>query len=160
MRLTSLITLAISLPTTLALEQFNPSTVSWYTHPANNFTSTLPIGNGRLGAAVWGTAIENVTLNENSIWSGPFINRVNPNSYSALWPVRSLLAEGNISKGNDLTLDEMVAIPDSPQSYSALGALRLDFGHEEDDMRNYTRSLDLRTGVVGVEYVYAGVGFR
>ncbi|PWY67112.1 alpha-L-fucosidase 2 precursor [Aspergillus sclerotioniger CBS 115572] len=134
--------------------------MSIFRRRANNFTSTLPIGNGRLGASIWGTAIENITLNENSIWSGPFINRVNPNAYAALWPVRTLLAEGNISKGNDLTLDDMVGIPDSPQSYSALGALRLDFGHEEAWVQNYKRWLDLSTGVVGVEYGYKGVGFR
>ncbi|RAK95834.1 glycoside hydrolase family 95 protein [Aspergillus ibericus CBS 121593] len=158
--LPSLTILALSLPIALGIDQFNPSYISWYTTPANNFTSTLPIGNGRLGAAIWGTAIENVTLNENSIWSGPFINRVNPNAYGALWPVRSLLAEGNITQGGEVTLDNMVGIPDSPQSYSALGSLRLDFGHEEAGISNYTRDLNLRTGVVGVEYVYRGVGYR
>ncbi|PYI01394.1 alpha-L-fucosidase 2 precursor [Aspergillus sclerotiicarbonarius CBS 121057] len=160
MHLPSPTLLALSLPIALAFSQFNPSHVSWYTTPANNFTSSLPIGNGRLGASIWGTAIENVTLNENSIWSGPFINRVNPRSYGALWPARSLLAEGNITKGGEVTLDNMVGIPDSPQSYSALGSLRLDFGHEEAGTGNYTRALDLRTGVVGVEYMSRGVGFR
>ncbi|GKZ55753.1 hypothetical protein AnigIFM50267_009840 [Aspergillus niger] len=144
----------------LALASFDASHVSWYTTPANNFTSTLPIGNGRLGAAIWGTATENVTLNENSIWSGPFINRVNPRSYDALWPVRSLLAEGNMTEGNDATLANMVGIPDSPQSYSALGSLVLDFGHDEAGISNYTRYLDLRSGMAVVEYTYRAVRYR
>lgn len=144
----------------LALANFDASHVSWYTTPANNFTSTLPIGNGRLGAAIWGTATENVTLNENSIWSGPFISRVNPRSYDALWPVRSLLAEGNMTEGNDATLANMVGIPDSPQSYSALGSLVLDFGHDEAGISNYTRYLDLRSGVAVVEYTYRAVRYR
>ncbi|GLA61480.1 hypothetical protein AtubIFM55763_005959 [Aspergillus tubingensis] len=144
----------------LVLGNFDASHVSWYTTPANNFTSTLPIGNGRLGAAIWGTATENVTLNENSIWSGPFINRVNPRSYDALWSVRSLLAEGNMTEGNDATLANMVGIPDSPQSYSALGSLVLDFGHDQAGISNYTRYLNLRTGAAVVEYTYRAVHYR
>ncbi|XRM48175.1 hypothetical protein ABZX51_011113 [Aspergillus tubingensis] len=144
----------------LVLGNFDASHVSWYTTPANNFTSTLPIGNGRLGAAIWGTATENVTLNENSIWSGPFIKRVNPRSYDALWSVRSLLAEGNMTEGNDVTLANMVGIPDSPQSYSALGSLVLDFGHDQAGISNYTRHLDLRTGAAVVEYTYRAVHYR
>lgn len=144
----------------LVLGNFDASHVSWYNTPANNFTSTLPIGNGRLGAAIWGTATENVTLNENSIWNGPFINRVNPRSYDALWPVRSLLAQGNMTEGNDVTLANMVGIPDSPQSFSALGSLVLDFGHDQAGISNYTRYLDLRTGVAVVEYTYREVHYR
>ncbi|OJJ72236.1 hypothetical protein ASPBRDRAFT_124923 [Aspergillus brasiliensis CBS 101740] len=144
----------------LASANFDPSHISWYTTPANNFTSTLPIGNGRLGAAIWGGATENVTLNEDSIWSGPFTNRVNPRSYDALWPVRSLLAQGNLTEGNDATLANMVGIPDSPRSYSALGSLVLDFGHDDAGISNYTRYLDLRAGVATVEYTYGGVRYR
>ncbi|PYH46259.1 glycoside hydrolase family 95 protein [Aspergillus saccharolyticus JOP 1030-1] len=138
----------------------HPSTTAWYTSPATNFTTTLPLGNGRLGAAVWGTAIENVTLNEDSLWNGSFVDRVNPDAYAAVGPVRALLAEGKITAAGQRTLRDMVGIPPLPQSYSALGALRVDFGHEEALTRNYTRMLDLRTGMVTVEYLYQGVTFR
>ncbi|RAL16779.1 glycoside hydrolase family 95 protein [Aspergillus homomorphus CBS 101889] len=140
--------------------RFDASTVAWYTSPATNFTTTLPIGNGRLGAAIWGTAIENVTLNEDSIWNGSFVNRVNPKSYGALAPVRSMLASGNITTAGEVTLEDMAGIPALPQSYSPLGALRLDFGHARSAIRNYTRSLDLRTGNAVVDYDYQGVTFR
>ncbi|PYH92094.1 alpha-L-fucosidase 2 precursor [Aspergillus ellipticus CBS 707.79] len=143
-----------------ALTTFSSTTVSWYTTPANNFTTTLPLGNGRLGISVWGTATENITLNEDSIWSGPFQQRTNPASYGALWPVRFLLANGSISEAGDLTLDDMVGIPDEPQSYSALGALKVGLGHAEDGIGGYMRWLDLETGVSGVEYTYRGVGYK
>ncbi|PYI16065.1 alpha-L-fucosidase 2 precursor [Aspergillus violaceofuscus CBS 115571] len=140
---------------------FNPSTVSWHTAPATNFTTTLPIGNGRLGAAVWGgPAIENITLNEDSLWNGSFVDRVNPHAYGALAPVRQLLAGGDITAAGQRTLRDMAGVPALPQSYSALGALQLDFGFGEGEVGNYTRALDLRTGAVAVEFEVSGVAFR
>ncbi|RAH67441.1 glycoside hydrolase family 95 protein [Aspergillus aculeatinus CBS 121060] len=150
------------LPYTHATPQFNPSTVSWHTTPATNFTTTLPIGNGRLGAAVWGGPTrENITLNEDSLWNGSFVDRVNPAAYGALAPVRQMLADGEITAAGQRTLRDMAAIPALPQSYSALGALQLDFGLEgEVEVGNYTRALDLRTGAVEVDFEVLGVRYR
>ena len=65
-----------------------------------------------------------------------------------------------MTEGNDATLANMVGIPDSPQSYSALGSLVLDFGHDQAGISNYTRYLDLRTGAAVVEYTYRAVQYR
>ncbi|GIK00913.1 hypothetical protein Aspvir_004943 [Aspergillus viridinutans] len=140
MWLSSALALLGALSPTLAAS-FNPSTFTWYTTPAADFASTLPIGNGRLAAAIWGGALDNITLNENSIWSGPFQDRVNPQAY-----------DGNLSAANDVVLQEMVSIPSSPREYHPLASLRLDFGHDASVLRNYTRFLDLNTGVAGVMY--------
>ncbi|GIC90269.1 glycoside hydrolase family 95 protein [Aspergillus udagawae] len=151
MWLTSALALLTALSPTLATS-FNPSTYTWYTTPAADFASTLPIGNGRLAAAIWGGALDNITLNENSIWSGPFQARVNPQAYDGFTKSRAMLEAGNLSAANDVVLQEMVSIPSSPREYNPLGLLRLDFGHDASTVRNYTRFLDLNTGVAGVRY--------
>ncbi|GFF43724.1 alpha-L-fucosidase 2 [Aspergillus udagawae] len=158
MWLTSALALLTALSPTLATS-FNPSTYTWYTTPAADFASTLPIGNGRLAAAIWGGALDNITLNENSIWSGPLQARVNPQAYDGFTKSRAMLEAGNLSAANDVVLQEMVSIPSSPREYNPLGLLRLDFGHDASAVRNYTRFLDLSTGVAGVRYQVGDVAY-
>lgn len=137
----------------------NASHFTWYTSGASNFASTLPIGNGRLAAAVWGTLVENITLNENSVWGGPFKDRANPAAYEALRDVRDLLEDGNITQAGQRSLADMVAIPDSPQSYHPVASLILDFGHDRNGIEDYVRSLDTYSGTATVSYVYDGVKY-
>ncbi|KAF7591353.1 hypothetical protein BBP40_001631 [Aspergillus hancockii] len=144
----------------IAHARFDPSRFTWYKSPADEFAATLPLGNGRLGAAVWGSMVENVTLNENSIWDGQFMDRVNPDSYSSLGPVRSLLKEGNITEAGQISLANTVGSPTEPRAYHPLGALILDFGHNNSEIMNYTRSLDLRQGIAVVTYQSHGVTYR
>lgn len=159
MWLTPALAVLAALSPTIAI-LFNPSTYTWYTSPAADFASTLPIGNGRLAAAIWGGAVDNITLNENSIWSGPFQDRVNPNAYEGFTDSRAMLEAGNLSSANDVVLREMVSIPSSPREYHPLGSLKLDFGHEASSLHNYTRFLDLGTGVAGVRYHVGDVVYR
>jgi hypothetical protein len=158
-RTTSALAVLTALSPCLATS-FNPSTYTWYTTPAADFASTLPIGNGRLAAAIWGGAVENITLNENSIWSGPFQNRVNPKAYEGFTNSRVMLEAGNLTAANDVVLEDMVSIPSSPREYNPLASLRLDFGHDESGVRNYTRFLDLNTGLAGVRYRVGDVVYR
>lgn len=152
-------------PTTvLALAAFahskNASKSLWYTSPAEDFASTLPIGNGRLAGAIWGSALETVILNENSVWSGPFQNRVNPNASKVLPQVRSELGSGDITAGGNLALANMAGNPTSARSYNPLVNLTLDFGHDDSDLEGYTRSLDVEKGNVVVGYGANGVHYR
>ncbi|KAL4892016.1 Six-hairpin glycosidase-like protein [Aspergillus ambiguus] len=137
----------------------DPSRYTWYNAPASDFAGSLPIGNGRLAAAVWGTAVENITLNENSIWSGPFQYRVNPDSHDGFLQARSLLQRGNFTAAGQVTLQKMASIPTSPREYHPLGAMQLDFKHNMNYVTNYTRYLDLYNGNAVVEYEYDGVRF-
>src|SRR5688572_3696445 len=67
----------------------------WYKQAAREWTQALPIGNGRLGAMVWGgVREERLSLNEESLWSGGPQDADNPNARQALPEVRRLLAEG------------------------------------------------------------------
>ncbi|KAF4498956.1 Alpha-L-fucosidase 2 [Fusarium agapanthi] len=67
----------------------------WYNSPGTDFRSSLPIGNGRLGALVQGSISEKIIINENSVWSGPFQDRTNPGSLEGFPKARKLLTENN-----------------------------------------------------------------
>ena len=85
--------------------QWDASRFAWYSSDAgSDFASALPIGNGRLGAAIFGTGDERITLNENSIWSGPWQDRANRNSKNALSGIRSQLMNGDISSAGQAVL--------------------------------------------------------
>jgi hypothetical protein len=88
-----------------AYAQWDASRFAWYSSDAgNDFASAVPIGNGRLGAAIFGTGDEKVTLNENSIWSGPWQDRANRKSKNALSSIRSQLVSGDISGAGQAVL--------------------------------------------------------
>jgi hypothetical protein len=97
-----LLTLAALCP---VYAQWDASRFAWYsTDAGTDFAQAVPIGNGRLGAAIFGTGDEKVALNENSIWSGPWQDRANRNSRNALASIRSQLVNGDISAAGQATL--------------------------------------------------------
>lgn len=113
----------------VASAQYDGSRYAWYNSAATDFNSALPVGNGRLGGLIYCTPTEKVSLNENSMWSGTFLNRLNPNAKGVLSEVRSLLKSGNITGAGQVALPNMAGNPTSPQHYTPLGQLNLDFGH-------------------------------
>lgn len=137
--------------------QYDGSRYAWYTSPATDFNSALPVGNGRLGALIYCTPTEKVSLNENSIWSGPFMNRLNPNAKGVLSEVRNMLESGNITGANNLALSNMAGNPNSPQHYTPLGQLNLNFGHNSQG--SLQRWLDTYQGNSGCSYIYNGVNY-
>lgn len=141
----------------LTLAQFDGSRYAWYTTPATDFNSALPIGNGRLGGVIYCTPTEKVSLNENSIWSGPFLNRLNPNAKGVVNTVRSMLESGDITAAGQLALPNMAGNPTSPQQYNPLGQLNLNFGHSNQG--SLERWLDTYQGNAGCSYVYNGVNY-
>lgn len=131
----------------------------WYTSPGNSLKTGLPIGNGRLGALVHGSAVENITLNENSVWSGPFQDRINPGAREAVPVVRELLKDGEYTNAGAMALRDITADPITNRWFSVTGSVILDFGHDEDDWSNYERWLDTQTGSTGVRYEIDGVTY-
>jgi hypothetical protein len=150
-------TLAVLFP--LAFAQWDASQVSWYSSAAIDFEGALPIGNGRLGAAVWGTGDEKATLNENSIWDGGFEDRVNPDAGNALASVRSDLESGQMSSAQDKSMQDLASEPNHPRYYHPLANLTIQTGHDLSQASNYSRSLDLVQGNVVVEYSLNGVTY-
>ena len=131
----------------------------WYLQPAEQWNQALPVGNGRLGAMVFGrTADETIQLNEETLWSGGPYDPVVPGAYRALPEIRRLLFSGDIPAAHDLFGRTMMGRPYEQMKYQPLGNLRLTFpGHER--ATGYRRELDLDAAVARVEYSVDGTRF-
>ncbi|KAA5542982.1 glycoside hydrolase N-terminal domain-containing protein [Adhaeribacter rhizoryzae] len=81
----------------------------WFMHPANNWNEALPVGNGRLGAMVFGGITqERLQLNEETVWSGKPEDFVNPQAKAALAPVRQLLFAGKYAEAQKMAQEKMM----------------------------------------------------
>lgn len=136
-----------------------PTTTLWYRQPATEWTRALPVGNGRLGAMVFGgPAEERLQLNEETLWSGGPYNPVRPGAAAALPEIRRLLFAGDVPRAHDLFGRTMMGIPYEQMKYQPLANLLIAFpGHER--ATDYHRSLDLDSAVARVSYVVDGVTF-
>ena len=134
----------------------------WYKTPASDWNEALPIGNGRLGAMIYGQVKrENVQLNEDSIWYGDPIDRNNPDALANLPRIRSLLSEGRISEAEKLATLALSGIPESQRPYQSLGNLYLDFDIDDsnNNISDYSRELDIESACVTIRYVMDGVKY-
>ena len=139
----------------------SPPTV-WYEAPAARWLAALPVGNGRLGASVFGRVYkETVIVNEESVWTRWPDDRNNPGALNALPEVRRLLMEGRVEQAHTLAELTMFGMPHRQASYQVLGDMTLLVGgHHEELVSDYRRSLDLDDGILAVEYELDGTRFR
>jgi len=102
----------------------------WYRQPAANWNEALPIGNGRLGAMVFGgVAQERLQLNEDTIWAGSKRDRSNADGNpQAVAEIRKLLFAGKVKEAEALAQRTMIAVPERMPQYQPLGDLRIAFG--------------------------------
>ncbi|RDY30660.1 glycosyl hydrolase family 95 catalytic domain-containing protein [Lachnotalea glycerini] len=120
----------------------------WYQKPAASWEEALPIGNGRLGAMVCGgIQKELLYLNEDSIWYGKSINRINPDAYNNLDNVRELILNGEIQKAEELLKVAFSGTPQSQRPYQSLGKMTITMQGLKEESQNYVRSLELETGI-------------
>jgi len=132
----------------------------WYKQPAKIWEEALPVGNGRLGAMVFGDIKkERIQLNEESLWAGSPINNNNPEAFKNLPEIRRLLLNGENDKAYSLSERTLLGTPPGVRSYQTLGDLFLDFGANTSEVKNYRRELDLKTGITKTEYEQNGVVF-
>ncbi len=130
----------------------------WYNKPAAVWTEALPIGNGRLGAMIFGGVEEElIQLNEATLWSGgPVKTNVNPASPLSLAPLREALFAGDYAKANTLahTMQGLFS-----ESYMPLGDLHIRqfFGHSMQTA--YTRDLLIEHGIATTKYTVNGVKY-
>lgn len=115
----------------------------WYHQPATEWTQALPIGNGRLGAMVFGgISQERLQLNESTLWAGEPYDPVNPQALTMLPKVRELIFAGKIAEAEALANQTLMARPLTQMPYQTLGDLILDFPGL-GDASAYRRDLDL-----------------
>ncbi|TFW31355.1 glycoside hydrolase family 95 protein [Massilia horti] len=124
----------------------------WYDKPAGAWVEALPVGNGRLGAMVFGrVAQERVQLNEDTLFAGGPHDPNNPEFLAALPKIRALIDEEKYKEATDLASESMIARPRRQMPYGAAGDLLLDF----DGLAGasaYQRSLDLDTAIVTTRF--------
>ena len=156
----------------------------WYNQPANSsvedvkegwindaeWLRALPVGNGFLGAMVFGDVNqERLQFNEKTLWSGSPNDDNNPDAFASLGKIRQLLFEGKYKEANELTNKTQICkgvgsgqgnganVPFG--CFQTLGDLRLDFG-KTAAFDNYHRELDLNRGLVNVSYNQEGINYQ
>ena len=124
----------------------------WYDSPADEWVQALPVGNGRLGAMVFGgIANERIQLNEDTFFAGSPYDGTNPKAGAGLPRVRDLIWAGKYKEAQDLADDVLVARPQRQMSYQPIGDLMLLFQGIENS-QSYRRSLDLDGAVASTRF--------
>jgi alpha-L-fucosidase 2 len=124
----------------------------WYDKPAGKWAEALPIGNGRLGAMMFGrVGQERIQLNEDTLSAGGPYDPNSPDALAALPGVRALIDQEKFKEAADLVGEAMMARPKRQLPYSAAGDLLLDF-HGLAGATAYERTLDLDTAVVTTRF--------
>lgn len=134
----------------------------WWDAPAPRWLASVPVGNGRLGATVFGRVHkETLILNADSVWTRWPTERDNPAARETLAEVRRLLLAGRVEEAHVLAEAAMFGMPHRQASYQVLGDMTLLFpGAHEEHVDRYRRTLALDDGIAGVEYERGGIGFR
>ena len=151
-------------------ESLAPEATIWFDAPAKNFTESSPMGNGRLGAMMFGGVDEErIVLNESSVWSGSRQDADRPDACTVLPEIRKLLIEGKNSEAEALVNANFTCkgpgsnggTGDSQYGcYQVLGNLHLSFpGDTNAPIGNYRRELNLNDAVAHMEFTRGGVTF-
>lgn len=140
-------------------QESSPLTL-WYKQPAADvWTDALPIGNGRLGAMIFGNVEkELIQLNEHTVWSGGPNRNDNPDALAALPEIRRLIFEGKQKEAEQLASKTIQTKKSNGQKFQPVGDLNIAFeGHS--DFTNYRRELDIEHAISKVTYEVEGVTF-
>lgn len=133
----------------------------WYDEPADRWVEALPVGNGRLGAMVYGVPErEHIQLNEETVWAGQPNSNANVNiEAGAIDEIRQLIFDGKYRAAQDMVDDKIFYKTNHGMSYQTIGDLYLDFpGH--DVWSDYYRDLDISDASASVVYTVDGVEYE
>lgn len=133
----------------------------WFNRPATEWNEALPVGNGHLGAMIFGGIDhERLQLNEETVWTGKDTDFVNPGAKAALPEVRKLLFAGKYAEAQKLAQEKMMGDKKVHSTYQTLGDLYLTFANgSQRNISEYRRELDLTKAVAKVSYRANGVLF-
>ncbi|SPE39346.1 conserved exported hypothetical protein [Candidatus Sulfopaludibacter sp. SbA3] len=126
----------------------------WYREPATQWTEALPVGNGNLGAMVFGgVPHERIQVNEHTLWTGHHVEDDNAAAREQIVKIRQLLFEGKFTEANSVArpAGRFIGPASARDTYQTLGDVLLDL-HHEGEPADYRRELDLDTGIARVEY--------
>ena len=132
-----------------------------FSSEAKEWNEALPIGNGRLGAMVYGKPYtELLQLNEDSIWYGGPMERNNPSALEYLPKIRELILAGKIKEAQDLCMLALTGTPEEQRHYEPLGNLYLLFEGPEDEICDYERFLDIENAMAEVTFCRSGIKMK
>ncbi len=141
-------------------KEFNPSYILWYEQPAEEWEQALPVGNGRLGAMIFGKYDEErIQINEETYWSGgPYTTTVK-GGYKVLPEIQKYIFSGEPLMAHKLFGRYLMGYPVEQQKYQSTANLHIFFSNESE-VTEYKRWLDLGTGIVHVSYKLEDVRYR
>src|SRR5690242_1016622 len=134
----------------------------WYDQPAEKWVEALPVGNGRLGAMVFGQPkSERLQLNDVTVWSGgPQPDADRKDAYKNLPELRQLIRDGKYVEAEKFANDNFNGPAPYDASYQTLGNINFEFQLPEGAVTNYTRWLDIDSAIAGVLYTVGKTTFR
>lgn len=125
--------------------------VEWYRQPASEWLQGMPLGNGMIGAMVFGgIGQERIALNESSFWSGRPHNYDGTNAYQYFGQIRDLVFADKFQEAEKMANAHFWGIPKAQEAYQPIGDLLLSF--DSTNAADYRRELDMETGVATVRY--------
>ena len=132
----------------------------WYDRPAVLWTEALPLGDGRLGAMMFGNPLqERLQLNEETLWAGNPNNNYNPEAAEWIPKIRELVFQGRYREAQDLCTRYVKSPTNQGMPYQPFGDLFVNF-NDQLGFSNYRRSLDLDSALAVVEYDVNDVHYR
>jgi len=146
--------------TTVCCSQNSTSLKLWYNKPSGaTWENALPIGNGRLGAMVYGNVQrETIQLNEHTVWSGGPNRNDNPKALTSLPEIRQLIFDGKQKEAEMLANETIISKKSHGQMFEPVGSLHLNF-NEHNNYVNYYRELDIERAVAKVSYTVGDVTY-
>ena len=155
--------LVLALLTLLPPDSFGQGasgTLLWYAHPAEKWENALPVGNGRLGAMVFGRMDEEtIQLNEDTYWSGGPYSTTVAGGYKALPQIRQLLFDNELVRAHKLFGRYLMGYPVEQQKYQSVGNLVLTFD-DKGNCSSYRNELDLDRAIATTRCERGGAEFR
>ncbi len=143
------------------MSQTNGKLKLWYNEPARAWVEALPLGNGSLGAMVYGDPFhETIQMNEETVWSVGDDFKVKPQLYRKVKEIQTAILQGNHEVADILAKE--VYVGNDQGSYQTLGNMKLHlrYGDGEEQFHTYRRELDLETAISRVRYTIGGVNYR
>ena len=134
----------------------------YHSSPAMRWEDSIPLGNGRIGAMVYGhTAKDKIQLNEDSLWYGGATDRVNPRAFESLSKIQNLILNRHFAEAEELMFSCMISSPCNMRNFSTLGELDIALNQTspfpygwfpESNGCNYQSDLDMYHGVLTISF--------